>query len=238
LYSNKYNKIAIMQPTFLPWVGYFALINAVDLFIFLDSVQFDKRSWQQRNIIKTINGSSWLTVPVISKGKFQQKINEVEILNDSNFNNKIIKKIYANYSKAKFFKLYSEDIFKIIIEENKMLSQLNYKLIKYFLKVWEIKTRLSYSSKLNVTGYKDELLYNILSSYKSELYVSPPGSETYLKESKFFGKQQNQKNYELFKFKHPEWSQLYGDFLPYCSAIDLLFNMGKEGKSIIESGYF
>ena len=226
-----------MQPTFLPWVGYFALINTVDFFIFLDSVQFDKRSWQQRNTIKTINGSSWLTVPVISKGKFQQKINEVEILNDSNSINKIIKKIYANYSKAKFFKLYSEDIFKIIYEENKMLSKLNSKLIKYFLKVWEIKTTLTYSSSLDVSGYKDELLYKILSSYESELYVSPPGSEPYLKESKFFGDQKNQKKYELFKYKHPRWNQLYGDFLPYCSAIDLLFNVGKEGKIIIESGY-
>ena len=79
------NRVAIMQPTYLPWCGYFALMQAVDTFILLDSVQFAKRSWQQRNQIKTANGAKWLTVPVISKGKRQQLICEAELDDSRNF---------------------------------------------------------------------------------------------------------------------------------------------------------
>ena len=78
-------KLAIMQPTFLPWPAYFALINYVDEFIFLDNVQFDKRSWQQRNFIISNNKKTLLTVPVISKNRFDQTINEVEIDQSSQY---------------------------------------------------------------------------------------------------------------------------------------------------------
>ena len=230
---KNFNRIAIMQPTFLPWVGYFELIRSVDLFIFLDSVQFDKRSWQQRNTIKTPKGSQWITVPVISKGKFKQNISEVEISCQSDFSTKLIKTLKINYSKAKFYNQYSEEIFYLIKNENKKLSSLNISLIKYFLKVWGIKTPLMQSSTLSVEGVKDELLYNILNLFDSELYISPPGSESYLKKSEFFGEGENQKKYKFFEYDHPKWDQLYGDFLPYCSAIDLLFNVGEEGKNII-----
>ena len=78
-------KIAIMQPTFLPWLGYFSLIKKVDKFIFLDSVQFNKRSWQQRNKIKNNTKSMYLTVPVLSKNKFDQKISETKIDRNSKY---------------------------------------------------------------------------------------------------------------------------------------------------------
>lgn len=225
------NRIAIMQPTFLPWVGYFELIRSVDLFVFLDSVQFEKRGWQQRNIIKTPNGSQWITIPVKSKGKFKQNISEVEMSTESNFSSKLIKTIKVNYSKAKFYNQFSEDIFYLIKKENKKLSILNISLIKYFLKVWDIKTPLIQSSEFNVKGVKDELLYNIVNLFNAELYISPPGSSSYLKESKFFGEEVNQKQYEFFEYKHPVWDQLYGEFIPYCSALDLLFNVGEDGKN-------
>ena len=77
--------LAVMQPTFLPWVGYFALMDRVDRFVFLDDVQFDKRSWQQRNRIKTANGPLWLTVPVLTKGRRDQTIAEVQIQPDARF---------------------------------------------------------------------------------------------------------------------------------------------------------
>ena len=80
--------IAIMQPTYLPWLGYFDLIDRSDILVFLDSVQFDKRSWQQRNRIKTPNGELMLTVPVLTKGKFDQKICDVMIDQSQNFEKK------------------------------------------------------------------------------------------------------------------------------------------------------
>ena len=72
-------KVAIMQPAYLPWLGYFSLMDQVDKFVILDTVQFARRSWQQRNRIKTADGINMLTVPVIKKGKYDQKINEVLI---------------------------------------------------------------------------------------------------------------------------------------------------------------
>jgi len=104
-------RIAIMQPTYIPWVGYFSLINKVDVFIFLDSVQFAKRSWQQRNKIKTANESIWLTVPVLSKGKQSQFINEVEIDLTRDFSEKHIASLESNYHKAPYFLKYSPDFF-------------------------------------------------------------------------------------------------------------------------------
>ena len=96
-------KIAIMQPTFFPWSGYFALMEYVDIFVFLDHVQFNKRSWQQRNKIYCINTNDvkWLTVPILSKNLRHQKICEAKIDNSSSFRDKHYKFISQNYSKSK-----------------------------------------------------------------------------------------------------------------------------------------
>ena len=92
-------RVAIMQPTYLPWIGYFGLINSVDLFVFLNSVQFDKRSWQQRNKIKSPKGSLYLTVPVLSKGFSKQIIKDVKIEQNQEFYKKHINSIKHNYNK-------------------------------------------------------------------------------------------------------------------------------------------
>ena len=95
--------IAIIQPTFLPWCGYMSLIEYVDEVVFLDNVQFDKRSWQQRNKIKTANGTLTLTVPVITKNLFNQHIKDVKIDYSSVFQKKMIRSISQNYSKSIYF---------------------------------------------------------------------------------------------------------------------------------------
>ena len=91
--------LSILQPSFIPWIGYFDIIRKSDLVIFLDHVQFNKRSWQQRNCIKTSEGSIFLTVPVLTKGKFNQRINEVKIDKSKDFINNHLKSIYQNYCK-------------------------------------------------------------------------------------------------------------------------------------------
>mgnify|MGYP003315469201 CR=1 FL=1 len=96
------SRIAIMQPTYLPWIGYFGLMEYVDMFVFLDSVQFEKRSWQQRNKIKTNEGERYLTIPVQSKGKRDQLINEVKVLKCSNFEKQHKRLIKQYYSKSLF----------------------------------------------------------------------------------------------------------------------------------------
>ena len=114
-----------MQPTFLPYIGFFALIDYVDEFVFLDNVQFDKRSWQQRNFLKGSSKKEIINIPVLTKGKFDQKILDVEI-DYTNFKiNKLINKIKINYKKSRYLDLYINDIEKIFKKNHTKLINLN-----------------------------------------------------------------------------------------------------------------
>ena len=116
-------KAAIMQPTFLPWCGYFALMASVDLFIFLDDVQFDKRSWQQRNRIKTPNGIVWLTVPVMTKGLRGQTIAEARIQPDAKFPDAMWRTIEMTFAKAPFANRYLPELHDIMTEDSDAFAE-------------------------------------------------------------------------------------------------------------------
>ena len=124
-----------MQPTYLPWSGYFGLFNCVDFFVFLDSVQFDKRSWQQRNYIRDNSDKILLSIPVLSKGQFHQKINQVKINNDLNWKKKHLNSIFHSYSKSKFFNEFFPELSKIYNEEvsNQNLMKMSQFLENLFL---------------------------------------------------------------------------------------------------------
>ena len=123
-------KIAIMQPTYLPWLGFFGLMKSVDLFIILDSVQFAKRSWQQRNQIKTIVGPKWITIPVFSKGKREQLISEVLIDYSRDYPDNHMKTLELNYKTTPYFELFAPQLFKIMQLNYKHLSESLLHLIK------------------------------------------------------------------------------------------------------------
>ena len=131
-------KIAISQPTFLPWCGYIALIDYIDEFVFLDNVQFEKRSWQQRNYIKSKSGKLNLTIPVISKNFYEQKINEVKIDYSNKLYSKLMKTIEQNYKQAPFFNDYATGLFKILELKPDKLMDLNISLIKWICGILNI----------------------------------------------------------------------------------------------------
>jgi hypothetical protein len=227
--------IAIMQPTFMPWIGYLALMDAVDEFVYLDHVQFDKRSWQQRNRIKTANGPLWLSVPVASRGKRAQAINEAMIIReDAEFPRKIIKSIEHNYKKAPFYEDYAPELFAILSGGHAPLCELNTALIDFFRRKIGIDTPLSFSSAMNVQGRKAALLVDICRQKGAKRYVSPPGSREYLDTSDDFDRAGIPVAY--FEYAHPEWRQLHGEFEPYMSALDLLMNMGGQSIGILRQG--
>jgi hypothetical protein len=228
--------IAIMQPTFLPWVGYFGLMDVVDEFVFLDHVQFDKRSWQQRNRIKTSNGPVWLSVPVQSKGKSDQAINEA-LIDQGNkiFPDKMVKTIEMNYSKAPFYNEYAQGVFDTLKGGHDKLLDLNIDLIEFFAGVWGIETKTSLSSSMNVEGQKSTLLVEVCNELGAKGYLSPPGSKEYIDASDDFEKAGIDVRY--FEYNHPQWKQCFGEFEPYMSALDLLFHKGKEGIDTIREGY-
>ncbi len=227
--------VAIMQPTYLPWIGYFALMDQVNIFVFLDSVQFDKRSWQQRNRIRNALGEQYLTVPVMSKGKQEQKIIDVEIDPTQKFKKKHLASIQSHYSKAQYFKEYWAEFQEIYEKQTEKLIDLNLNLIHWFSEKLGIETELRRSSEIPNKGEKADLLFSICKVLNATQYVSPLGSKDYLVKHNPFENSQIELSY--INYDQPQYQQVYTGFVPYLSTIDLLMNEGDSSLEIIRSGY-
>ena len=227
-------KIAIMQPTFLPWPAYFGLIDYVDEFIFLDNVQFDKRSWQQRNYIISNNKKTLLTVPVLTKNKLSQPINEVRIDKSSKYINKHLTSIKMSYSKTNFYEKNIDEISEIYNKNHNLLIDLNYSLIKFFLKRMNIKTKLSYASNLNINEKKENLINTICVDSKCSEYISPEGSKEYLDKL-----DKDKKHYQtkFYNFEYSNYTQKSIKFIKGASIIDVFFNLGSESYSYIAKNF-
>ncbi|MBB44387.1 MAG: hypothetical protein CMM44_11595 [Rhodospirillaceae bacterium] len=212
---------SIMQPTYLPWIGYFKLIENSDIFIFLDCVQFDKRSWQQRNYIRNDDNKLLLSVPVHTKGKFNQAIKNVKIDYSINWQNKHLNTLFHCYSKTRYFDDHYFDLKNILIQNTENISSLNIKLIKMICNKLKIKTKFIVSSYFSLDFNKDELLYNLCKEVNANLYLSPPGSKKYLSESNYFNKDIKLK---YFEYKKYFYNQKGKNFIENLSVVDFIFN--------------
>ncbi|MDC3175769.1 WbqC family protein [Prochlorococcus sp. AH-716-D13] len=228
------SRIAIMQPTYLPWLGYFGLMHYVDKFVFLDSVQFEKRSWQQRNKIKITDGERYLTIPVESKGKRDQLIREVKVVKSSNFENQHKRLIKQYYSNSPYFEENYKTIFNDQAYNSHLLSEITINLILNLKELLGLKVQIYKSSEIETKGAKDVLLASICNKLEADEYISPPGSKNYLLASNEFSK--NCININYFEYVHPSYKQLYKDFVPYLSIIDLIFNCGPNSLEIVKKG--
>jgi hypothetical protein len=219
----------------MPWIGYFDLIDQSDTFVILDSVQFEKQSWQQRNRIKTPTGLQWLTVPVIFRGRLGQLINEVVIRADES--QKHLRAIELNYRRAPYFARYFPEI-AVILEKHPaggLLADLNIDLIRWCCGALHIQTPLVRSSELNQPGRRSELLVNLCRFFKAEFYLSPPGSAVYLLDDMpIFSDAGIQVAFQ--HFEHPAYRQMFPPFIPYASLLDLLFNEGEDSLGILRGG--
>lgn len=224
-------RVAIMQPTYLPWSGYFGLMLEVDLFIFLDSVQFSRRSWQQRNQIKGSQGAQWLTIPVLSKGKRDQLISDVEIDVSGKYFDKHKLSMANAYAKCPYFDLIAEIVFPFLDHKEKNLAELNIKLITELSKSLNVDTRFVRSSTLYQQGYKADLLASLCAEVGATEYVSPPGSKEYMQKSSAF--ESYGVKTRFFDYSHPIYKQPHGEFLPFMSVVDMLFNCGLESYQLI-----
>jgi len=220
-------EIAIMQPTYLPWIGYLAMIDRVDRFVYLDSVQFARRSWQQRNRIKTANGELMLSVPVLSKGKREQTIAEAQIDWDSGFAAKYARTIESAYRNAPCFSQYFEPFKAKLTEQAPSLADYTIGLIEFLCESFGITTPRERSTNLSATGQKAELLAAICTELGASRYLSAPGSREYIEESDAFSRAGVTVAYH--EYTHPVYPQGAGEFLPYMAAADLLFHCGGEG---------
>lgn len=228
-----------MQPTYIPWVGYLAMIGKCDQFVFLDNVQYNHRSWQQRNRIKTHNGEEWLTLSTFVKNHSDQLIKDVKCIDLIKDIDKHIRTIIHSYSKASFYKTFSDDFFtqirSLAKENTPNLAIFNMELTKFLCEFMGINIQFIRGSEIPVSGNKDELLANICHYLGANNYLSAVGSREYLDGSKHFEKRKIKIEYH--HYTHPHYTQLHGEFLTGLSCIDMFFNVEREKlKDLISSG--
>ncbi len=229
-----------MQPTFNPWIGYFDMMDKVDMFVFYDDVQLEKRSWQTRNKIKSSQGELYLTVPIRkTKHRDELLINDAFIQNDENWKHKHLQSFIKFYRKSCCF----DDVFNFLEslynKNHDKLVNFNVDLIEGISRKVGIQTPTIRAGRLeNITGKKDERLVHICNNLGCNVYLSPQGSSKYI-EKNHPGGEFNSNNITLLyhNFNHPTYKQLYGDFISHVGIIDLLFNVGfKNALETIRSG--
>jgi hypothetical protein len=222
-------RISIQQPEYLPWLGYLDKIRQVNLVVLLDNVQFKKRYFENRNKIRTATGWQWIGIPVITKGRYHQKICDVKIDNTQNWRDDCWKALFYNYKKALYWKRY-EKFFKKIYQRNWIkLVDFNVEVMKFGL-----KKKILLASELNIKGEGDVLLLNTCRKIGATEYLSGGFGKNYINEN-LFKKAGIALLYQ--DFKHPIYKQLYEPFIPEMSSIDLLFNYGPESLSILTKKY-
>lgn len=222
--------VSIRQPGYLPYMGFFKKIQSVDTFVFLDDVQYSRSDWDNRNKIRTPEGSMWLTLPILNKsGKL---LNQIEIDNSKDWLYKHKAAIKFNYESCPYFDLYWEDIQNILDKSYTKLIDLNISLINYFISVLNIDTKTIFSSELNIQSAGSQKLLEICSSLKADTYLSGELGQNYLDE-KIFENENIKIIYE--KFEHPIYRQKYSEFVPNMSIIDLLFNEGENSSYILKN---
>ena len=227
-------KVAILQSNYIPWKGYFDLIGCVDEFVILDSVQYTKRDWRNRNRIKTANSLLWLTVPVLSKGKYKQLIKDVELLGDD-WQYKHWKSIEVSYRKSKYFDEVSNFLKPLYLDnEFKLLTDLNTKFIVEISDFLNLKTKIKKSTNFFASKDKNQRLIDILKELNADIYFSGPSAKSYINEEEF--KQNDIQIYWMNYCDYPIYDQLWGEFVHEVSIIDLLFNCGKSSIKYMKLG--
>lgn len=227
--------VSINQPAYLPWLGYFDRIIKSDVHIVLDHVQFEKNSVTNRNRIRTKTGWSWLTVPLLTKGRFGDlSIDKVEIDSRQPWARKHWQALRTNYSHAPYYREHADFFERLYVREWPRLWPLVHEITDYLLAAFKIETRIVFSSAIEVTGKKDELVLNLCRMFGAKRYLSGPFGRSYLQPEMF-----REQGIELLyhDYPHPDYKQAFAGFEPYMAAVDLLFNQGPESRRILESSW-
>lgn len=224
-------KLAVHQPNFIPWLGYFKKIQEADIFVLLDDVQYIRRGFINRNKIKTPQKEQWLTLPVVTRGNYLSKINEIKVFNKNLTLDRLLNSIKFNYSRSKYFDKYFESISDIIKTGDVSMADINMNLIFWLCNILDIKTKILRSSELDLKhSNATERIISICQYFDSNQYIS--GSSGY-----------KYQNLDLFKansievitlnFEIQEYPQLWGEFVGGLSVLDSLFNCDTGVKSLI-----
>lgn len=224
--------VAIIQSSYIPWRGYFDIVDQSESFILLDDVQYTKRDWRSRNKIPTPKGDKWLTVPVHVKGKYHQKICEVEISNDkwpqSHWG--VIENVYR---KAPFFAANKEFVRDLYLTATqKRLSEVNYHFLSRLCECLNINTPIKWSMDYGVEEEDaTERLALLCAAEAATVYLSGPAAKSYLDAGSFTRRDMTVRFMDYGPILH--YPQLQEEFSPYVSILDMLFNCGDQTMSLI-----
>ena len=226
-------KCAILQPSYIPWRGYFHQIQKADVFVFYDDVQYDKHGWRNRNRVKTPQGTQWLTIPVKKKGNVEEarEIREIEISRDRPWTRKHLSTLIQSYGKAPFFDKYAPLLAQWYSSSPCNLAQFTMDLTEQLAGLLGIRqTRFVRSSELSIPGHRTERLIKIVKALKCDHYISGPSAGAYLAEDQLAAEGIT---LEYMRYEYPEYPQLYPPFDAQVSILDLLVMTGDDAPKYI-----
>ena len=225
-------RLAILQSNYIPWKGYFDLINSVDELILYDTAQFTKNDWRNRNKIKTSGGLLWLSIPV--RHRFGQLIQDTTI-RDSTWNRTHWRSLSQAYAKAAYFKMYKstfEELYKKCGAESK-LSDVNFQFIKEVCAILGIKTPITWSRDYRLVDGQTKRLVDLCKQLGASEYLSGPVAKNYIEPDLFA--QENIKLTYIDYSGYPEYPQLFPPFEHGVSILDLIFNTGPEARMYMKN---
>lgn len=221
------------QPTYLPWLGLFHKIALADVFCYFDIAQYQTKDYNNRNRIKTHRGEIWLSVPVESKGHLAKSVGDIRIV-PNGWQRKHFKSIQHSYQKAAYFRDYIEEIEATLTGQPfETLAALNLQILRFLMSCLKLETPIVKASDYAFQGTKSDLVLDMCLQLKADRYVFGAQGRNYADAGKF-----RASGVEPYfqEYHHPVYRQLHGEFLPYMSVIDLLFNEGPRSRDILLSG--
>lgn len=222
--------LVVLQPGYLPWLGYFDLLSKADVFVHYDDVQFDKHGWRNRNRVKGSKGAIWLTVPVLHHGRGGQSILDVEIDDRRDWRRKHLSTIGQLYAHAPFVDDILPRLRGIIAQPWRRLVDLDLALIDWLAAEIGIATPCYRASKVDIGGNRIERLVNLCKHFGASRYISGNAARDYLEVAQFAAA-----GIEVVwhDYAHPTYTQQHGEFVPYLSVLDLVLNAGARSLSIL-----
>lgn len=223
--------VVILQPSYIPWRGYFDQIRLADIFVFYDDVQYDKHGWRNRNQIKTHHGKQWLTIPVHARGVTQgTPIKDVRIDWSKPWAKSHLKALTISYLKAPYFKEYLPLLESLYQKRYECLADFTIETsIALARELGFTSTRFLRSSELsNLQGQKTDRVISVLKQVGATHYICGPSASSYMEPEKFAAAGIT---FEYMQYNYPEYSQLYPPYDPFISILDLLFMTGRGAGS-------
>lgn len=225
--------VVVLQPGYLPWLGFFDQLHRADVFVYYDDVQYDKHGWRNRNRIKTQSGPQWLTVPVRHSGQGCPRIVDVEIDGRTPWARKHVASIRQAYARSPFLARYLPPLEELLERKWERLVDLDIACAAQMAEWLGLDRRIERSSALGIAGVRSERLVNICRHFGASCYVSGDAAREYLDVALF---ERHGIRVEWQRYAHPVYPQLHGEFVPYLSALDLLLNCGERAPLIAFAG--